>query len=434
MILTNENFDTLRVHAGYKPEEHQYASSVPIYQTAAFGLTNTAVADQIVQGKLPDRFDYSRDGNPTVRVLEQRIAALEGGIDAVAVGSGMSAISFTILNVAEGGGRIIAPTNIYGSSLDEFRNFFPKYGINFDLVDDVNDFETIRSLIKADTKAIYVESVANPSTEISDLAELAKIAHAAEIPLIVDNTFPTPYLLRPFEFGADIVVYSSTKGINGHGNALSGLVVDHGEFNWGNGKFPQFEADEFILGDEETGLTNSYLSKYGAGAFIRRIRSKFVRLLGSVLGPTEAYLVLLGLETISERLSKQVASATAIATYLSQHDRVATVFYSGIEVDNPLVTKYLPQGVGSILSFELTGDETNIAKLIDNVKIFSYLPNIGDAKSLIVNPGRTTHREVPQAIRTKHQLNNQTIRLSIGLEDVNDLIADLDQALTKAFE
>ncbi|MGO3548998.1 MAG: aminotransferase class I/II-fold pyridoxal phosphate-dependent enzyme, partial [Paucilactobacillus nenjiangensis] len=314
--MAKDSFDTLRVHAGYKPEEHQFASSVPIYQTAAFGLSNTDVANQIVAGKLPDRFDYSRDGNPTVHVLEQRIAALEGGIDAVAVGSGMSAISFTILNVAEGGGRVIAPTNIYGSSLDEFRNFFPKYGINFDLVDDVNDFATIKSLIQEDTKAIYVESVANPSTEISDLEELAKIAHAAKIPLIVDNTFPTPYLLRPFEHGADIDVYSSTKGINGHGNALSGLIVDHGNFDWGNGKFPQFEEDEFILGDEESGEKNSYLSKFGNAAFINRIRSKFVRLLGSVLGPTDAYFVLLGLETISERLNKQVASTVAIAKFL----------------------------------------------------------------------------------------------------------------------
>ena len=431
--MAKDSFDTLRVHAGYKPEEHQFASSVPIYQTAAFGLSNTDVANQIVAGKLPDRFDYSRDGNPTVHVLEQRIAALEGGIDAVAVGSGMSAISFTILNVAEGGGRVIAPTNIYGSSLDEFRNFFPKYGINFDLVDDVNDFAIIKSLIQEDTKAIYVESVANPSTEISDLEELAKIAHAAKIPLIVDNTFPTPYLLRPFEHGADIDVYSSTKGINGHGNALSGLIVDHGNFDWGNGKFPQFEEDEFILGDEESGEKNSYLSKFGNAAFINRIRSKFVRLLGSVLGPTDAYFVLLGLETISERLNKQVASTVAIAKFLESNEHVESLFYSGTEASNSLVAKYFPKGVGSILSFELKGDETNIAKLIDNVQIFSYLPNIGDAKSLIVNPGRTTHREVPQAIRSKHQLNNQTIRLSIGLEDVDDLINDLDTAITKAF-
>jgi len=432
--LTQDKFDTLRIHAGYKPEENQFASSVPIYQTAAFGLSNTEVANQIVAGQQPGRFDYSRDGNPTVHVYEQRIAALEGGIDAVAVGSGMSAISFAIFNVAEGGGRIIAPTNIYGSTLDEFRNFFPKYGINFDFVDEVNDFDRIKSLIQDDTKAIYVESVANPSTEIADIETLATIAHEAGIPLIVDNTFPTPYLLRPFEYGADIVVYSSTKGINGHGNTLSGLVVDHGQFDWSSGKFPQFTEEEFNLGDEEQGIHESFYSKFGAAAFIKRIRMKYVRLLGSVLGPIDAYFVMLGLETISERLTKQVASTTAIAKFLAANEHVERVYYSGIEADNPLVPKYFPKGVGSVLSFELKGNEKNIAKLIGNVKIFSYIPNIGDAKSLIVNPTRTTHREIPAEIRQKHAMNNQIIRLSIGLEDIDDLIGDLDQALAKAFE
>lgn len=432
--MTQDKFDTLRIHAGYKPEENQFASSVPIYQTAAFGLSNTEVANQIVAGQQPGRFDYSRDGNPTVHVYEQRIAALEGGIDAVAVGSGMSAISFAIFNVAEGGGRIIAPTNIYGSTLDEFRNFFPKYGINFDFVDEVNDFDRIKSLIQDDTKAIYVESVANPSTEIADIETLATIAHEAGIPLIVDNTFPTPYLLRPFEYGADIIVYSSTKGINGHGNTLSGLVVDHGQFDWSSGKFPQFTEEEFNLGDEEQGIHESFYSKFGAAAFIKRIRMKYVRLLGSVLGPIDAYFVMLGLETISERLTKQVASTTAIAKFLAANEHVERVYYSGIEADNPLVPKYFPKGVGSVLSFELKGNEKNIAKLIGNVKIFSYIPNIGDAKSLIVNPTRTTHREIPAEIRQKHAMNNQIIRLSIGLEDIDDLIGDLDQALAKAFE
>lgn len=433
-VLAKDKFDTLRIHAGYKPENHQFASSVPIYQTAAFGLSNTEVANEIVQGKHPDRFDYTRDGNPTSHVLEERIAAIEGGIEAVSVGSGMSAISFTIFNVAEGGGRIIAPTNIYGSSLDEFRNFFPKFGINFDFVDDVNDFDKIKSLIQDDTKAIYVESVANPSTEIADIETLAKIAHDAGIPLIVDNTFPTPYLLRPFEFGADIVVYSSTKGINGHGNTLSGLIVDHGKFNWASGKFPQFTEEEFTLGDEESDDHESFYSKFGAAAFIKRIRVKYVRLLGSVLSPIDSYFVLLGLETISERLDKEVASATKIAEFLRDNEHVERVYYSGIEKDNSLVAKYFSKGVGSILSFELKGNEKNIAKLIDNVHVFSYLPNIGDAKSLIVNPSRTTHREIPAGIRTKHALNNQVIRLSIGLEDIDDLIGDLRNGFEKAFD
>ncbi|KRM04511.1 cysteine synthase [Liquorilactobacillus ghanensis DSM 18630] len=433
-ILADCKFNTKRIHAGYRPEEHHYASSVPIYQTAAFGLTNTTVANQIVTGQLPGRFDYSRDGNPTVQVLEDRIADLEGGIGAAAVASGMSAISFTILNVADGGGRIIAPINIYGSTLDEFRNFFPTYGINFDLVDNINDLKQVEQLIKPDTKAIYVESVANPSTEIADLEVLAQIAHAAGIPLIVDNTFPTPYLLRPFEYGADIVIYSSTKGINGHGNTLSGLIVDHGKFDWTNGRFPQFTSEEFILGDEQRKVTASFSSKFGSAAFIKRIRMKYIRLLGSVLGPIDAYFVLLGLETIAERLDKQVASTEKIAQFLVKNPHVKQVFYSGLDPHDRLVKKYLPQGVGSILSFELAGNEENVAKLIDQTQIFSYLPNIGDAKSLIVNPARTTHREVPAEFRQRTGLNPQLIRLSIGLEDVDDLISDLNQALAGAFK
>ncbi|WP_395387017.1 O-acetylhomoserine aminocarboxypropyltransferase/cysteine synthase family protein [Pediococcus parvulus] len=431
--MTENKFDTLRIHAGYDPKDHRFASSVPIYQTAAFGLENTAMADKIVTGKLAGRYDYSRDGNPTVRVFEERIAALDGGIDAVAVGSGMAAISYTILNVAENGGRIIAPRNIYGSSLDEFRTFFPKFGINFDFVDDINDFQAVQSLIEKDTKAIYVESVANPSTEIADLEKLAEIAHAAKIPLIVDNTFPTPYLLIPFEHGADITVYSSTKGINGHGNVISGLVVDHGTFDWDSPKFPQFSETEFTLGDEDLHTQESFVSKFGKQAFIRRIRMKYLRLLGAVLEPVDAYLILLGLETISERLDREVASATKIAQFLTENEHVKKVFYSGIEKGNPLVKKYFPKGVGGILSFELKGNSKNVATLIDNVRVFSYLPNIGDSRSLIVNPTRTTHREVPAEIRESQGLNDQVLRLSIGLEDVDDLIGDLKQAIKVAF-
>lgn len=429
--MSDDKFDTLRIHAGYEPKDHQYASSVPIYQTAAFGLGNTNTAEKIASGEKKG-FSYSRVGNPTVRVLEERIAALEGGVDAVAVGSGMAAISYAILNVAEGGGRIIAPTNIYGASLDEFRTLMPKFNINFDLYDDVNDFDRIQELIKFDTKAIYVESVANPSTEIADIERLAEVAHSNGIPLIVDNTFPTPYLFRPFEFGADIVVYSSTKGINGHGNVISGMIVDRGQFDWGNGKFPQFTEKEFILGNEGKGISKSFADKFGSTAFIARARMKYLRLFGSVLGPIDAYLVLNGLEIISERLTKEVASATQIAEYLKTNDHVEKVYYSGIDSNNKLVGKYFPKGIGAILAFEFDGSEEQVFKLLNAVKVFTYLPNVGDVRSLIVNPGRITHREIPGEIKKKHNLTNQVIRLSIGLEDVDDLIADLDQAIKTA--
>lgn len=430
--MSNQKFDTERLHAGYDPADHQYASSVPIYESAAFGFGDAARANGILDGTVSG-YSYTRNGNPTTAVLEKRIAALEGGVDAVAVGSGMAAITYTILNVAEGGGRILAPTNIYGASLDEFRTLFPKFGIQFDFYDDVNDLDEVRKRLHPDTKAIYVESVANPSTEITDIEALAKIAHENGIPLIVDNTFPTPYLLQPFKFGADIDVYSSTKGINGHGNVISGLVVDHGQFDWANGKFPQFTEPEFTLGDEENGKQVSFVDKFGKGAFAARIQTKYVRLFGGLLGPFEAYLVLLGLETISERLEKEVANATAVAKFLATNPHVKRVYYSGIEPNNPLVPKYFPKGIGAILAFEVSGSEKEVANILDNVELFSYLPNVGDAKSLIVNPTRTTHREIPSAIRAKHALNNQVIRLSIGLEDAADLIADLDQAITKAF-
>jgi O-acetylhomoserine (thiol)-lyase len=431
--MSGDKFDTLRIHAGYEPSNHQYASSVPIYQTAAFGLGNTNTAEKIASGEKKG-FSYSRVGNPTVRVLEERIATLEGGVGAVAVGSGMAAISYAILNVAEGGGRIIAPTNIYGASLDEFRILMPKFNIEFDLYDNVNDLNKINALIQPDTKAIYVESVANPSTEIADIEKLAEIAHSNGIPLIVDNTFPTPYLFRPFEFGADIVVYSSTKGINGHGNVISGMLVDHGQFNWENGNFPQFTEKEFILGNVEQKITKSFVEKFGNKAFIARTRMKYLRLFGSVLSPFDAYLVLNGLETISERLTKEVSNASQIARYLKTNKCVKQVYYTGIDQNNKLVKKYFPRGIGAILAFEFAGDEDQVFKLLNAVKVFTYLPNVGDVRSLIVNPGRITHREIPGEIKEKHDLNNQVIRLSIGLEDVADLISDLDQAINIAIK
>lgn len=431
--MESEHFDTLRLHAGYEPADHLQSPIVPIYQTAAFGLGDTQTAAAIAAGTKSDAYTYSRVGNPTVRAFEKRLAVLDGGVDAVAVGSGMAAISYALLNVAEGGGRVLAPTNIYGASLDEFRTLLPKFGIEFDFFDDINDLAAIKSLIQADTKAIYIESVANPSTEVADIEALAQIAHAAGIPLIVDNTFPTPYLCRPFDFGADIDVYSSTKGINGHGNVVSGVIVDHGKFDWHNGKFPQMTESEFILGNEAKQQTASFYSKFGAKAFISRIRMKYLRLFGAVMSPFDAYLALLGVETISERLSKEVQSTKAIATYLTTNSHVEHVYYSGIEADNKLVKKYFPRGIGAILSFELAGTEQQVAAVLDHVHVFTYLPNVGDVRSLIVNPVKVTHREMPQAIRLKHKLNQKVLRLSIGLEDVNDLIADLDQAIAQAF-
>jgi O-acetylhomoserine (thiol)-lyase len=432
---SEKRFDTLKIHAGYDPKQHNYASQVPIYQTVAFGFGDSQRAERLVNFK-EKGFSYTRVGNPTTAVLEQRIADLDGASEAVAVGSGMAAVSYTLLNLAEGGGRIISASNIYGSSFDEFRTLFPKFGIHFDFIDDINDLAQVEAAIKEDTKAIFVESVTNPDTEVTNVEALAALAHKHGIPLVIDNTFPTPYLFNPIRYGADIVVYSSTKGISGHGEVVSGLIVDAGKFDYGNGKFKQFEEKEFVLGNEEEHVERSFVEAFGTKAFAARIRVKYLRLLGAVLSPFESYFVLLGIETLSERLAKQVASAVKIARYLEGNPHVKAVHYSGLP-DHPqheLVNRYFPRGVGAIFAFDIDGTEAQTKEILNSVKVFSYLPNVGDARSLIVNPARTTHREIPTTNRRKSGLTNTLIRLSIGLEDADDLISDLDQALSKAFD
>lgn len=434
--MAEEKFDTLRIHGGYDPAQHHHSATVPIYENVAFTLGSAKRGEEVAQGNVPDAYMYSRVGNPTVSVLEQRIAALDGGVDSVAVGSGMAAITYSILNVAEGGGRIIAPYDIYGAALDEFETLFPKYGIDFDLVDDINDFDEVKSVIKPDTKAIYAESVANPTTKISDVDGLAQVAHEAGIPLIIDNTFSTPYLFQPIKHGADIVVYSSTKGISGHGNVVSGLIVDGGHFDWAGGKFPQFEENEFILKSADHPKHYSFIDVYGKRAYIKRIRQKYLRLMGAVLAPSEAYLELVGLETITERLDKEVATSLKIANYLQTNPHVKAVYYTGLPDSDQydLAKASFPKGIGTVLSFELDGTAEQTATVVDSVKLFLYLPNVGDSRSLIVNPIKITHREVPVKRRAASHITDQLLRLSIGLEDSDDLIADLDQAISTAFK
>ena len=429
-----QGFATAAVHAGYEPLNHGDAAMPPIYASAAFNMENAVRGDLLAAGETSG-FSYSRVANPTVAVLEQRLAALEGGIGAVAVASGMAAVSFALLCAAEGGGRIISPTNLYGASVDAMESFFPQFGVHTDFVNDINDLDEVASKIRPDTRAIFAESVANPSTDILDIEPLAELAHRHGIALIIDNTVPTPYLFRPIEFGADIVVHSTTKGITGHGNAIGGVVIDAGRFDWTNGRFPQFTTPELVVSDERAGIEHSFASRFGREAFIRRVRIKYLRTFGAVASPFNAYLTLIGLETLPERVSRQVKSATAVAEYLRHAPHVVKVNYSGLgdSSQSDLVAKYYPHGVGQILSFALDGNEDNVRSVIDGVKLFSYVPNIGDARSLIVDPARITHREVPEEYRTRGGVNDQLIRLSIGLEDPNDLIADLDQAIRRAY-
>lgn len=428
------SFETKAIHAGYDRQANADAISVPIYASAAFDLENAQRGDALAGGAISG-FEYSRVANPTVDALERRIAALENGIGAVAVSSGMAAVSYALMCAGEGGGRIVAPVNLYGASVDALGDFLPQFGIHGDFVENINDLAAVEAAIGPDTKAIYTESVANPSTAVADIEGLAELAHRHGIPLIVDNTVPTPYLLRPIDFGADIVVHSTTKGITGHGNAIGGVIVDAGRFDWTNGRFPQFTRDDLVISDQKAGEWNSFASRFGNQAFIKRVRTKYLRTFGAVQSPFNAYLQLIGLETLAVRERQEVGSALAIAKHLQGLAHVTRVNYASLEGQSTydLARKYLPEGVGTILSFTVEGDADDVRRILDGTRVFSYVPNIGDSRSLIVDPTHVTHREVPQRYYDAAGVSDNLIRLSIGLENTDDLIADLDQAIQGAY-
>lgn len=426
----NCNFDTTRIHSGYQAGDHFDSATPVIYPSVAYWLESFERGNQISEGKIPG-FSYARVSNPTTGFLEKRLSAIDGAAEAVGVGSGMAAFTYTMLNLAEGGGKIIAPYDLYGGSFDSLRTLLPQFGITTTFVEDINDLQHIESLIDQDTKAIFTETVSNPNTYVADLPALSDLAHRHGIPLVVDNTLPTPYLIQPLKHGADIVFYSATKGLSGQGNAIGGLVTSGDQFNWANGKFPQFTTPEFILSEAAGGKPVSFWEAYGSLAFIKRVRMKYLRLMGAVLSPVNAYFQLMGIETISERVGKQSSSAKKIAAYLSTNPQVTRVNYQGLpgSPQADLIRRLLPKGVGGVLSFDLQGGREQVAKVINQVKLFKYLVNIGDSRSLIVDPISTTHRELTPEVRQLLGITGSTIRLSIGLEDPQDLIADLDQAI-----
>lgn len=428
------NFDTIKVRGGYDPKEHNHSVSVPIYATASFEVGEAERFERLASLS-EEGYIYSRLSNPTVSVLENRIANLDGGVAAVGVGSGMAAITYSLLAVAEGGGRILTTHQLYGGTIDALKKLYPKFGIEIDRIDNDSDIEEFRKAIKEDTKAIFIETISNPNAVLSDIEEIAKVAHENDIPLVVDNTFATPYLFNPIKYGADIVIYSATKALSGHGNVIAGVIVDSGKFNWANGKYPQFTEPHFTLKDLD-GNERSYIDAFKEGAFAGKVRLDYLTYFGAVLSPFDAYLILLGLETLSERVQKQINNTKKIIEYLETEEGVSWISYPTIETSSykSLADKYFPKGAGSTFTFGFNGRPEQINKLINSVKLFSYQANVGDARSLIINVAKTTHGELTEEQLKLAKISQETIRLSIGLEDADDLIDDLRQAFREALK
>lgn len=427
-------FDTLKVRAGYDSREHNYAVAVPIYQTASYDLGSVERTEKLF-GMTEAGYLYTRIGNPTVAVLEQRLAALDKGTGAVAVASGMAAVTYTLLNLAEGGGRILTTPRLYGGTFDALKSLYPRFGVQVDFVEDSDDPASFRRAVKPETKAILIESISNPNSTILDVEAIAGIAHEHGIPLVIDNTFGTPYLFDSFAHGADIIVYSATKAIGGHGTTLGGVIVENGRFNWANGKFPHLEEPQYLLRDQESGRERSILEVFPEAPFTARVRLSYLAYFGASLSPFDAFLLIQGTETLSERVSKQITNTLRIVDYLQQSGKVSWVSHPAAD-GNPyqaLAEKYFPRGAGSIFSFGFKGNEQQLASFLDAVELFSYHANVGDARSLIINSPKTTHGELNAEDQAAAGIAPETIRLSIGLEDAEDLIQDLEQAFAKAF-
>lgn len=418
-------FDTLQVHAGQHPDPTTGSRAVPIYQTSSFVFKDTDEAEGRFALTNPGNI-YSRLGNPTNDVFEQRIAALEGGTAAISLASGAAAVSYSILNIAGTGDEIVAASTLYGGSYNLLATTLPRYGITTTFVDpdDVQNFE---NAITDKTKAIFIESLGNPGINIIDFEALALIAKKYGLPLLVDSTFATPYLFRPFEHGANIVIHSATKFIGGHGSSIGGVIVEGGNFDWTGGRFPGFtEPDNTYHGIKFADL--------GGAAFVTKIRTQLLRDTGATLAPLNAWLFIQSLESLSLRVQKHVSNTELIVAFLANHPSVSEISYPGLKTSKyyPLARKYFPKGCGSIFTFTVKGTEKTARKFIDSLEIFSQLANVADAKSLVIHPSSTTHSQMTETEKRAAGITPETIRLSIGVEDAEDLIYDLNQALAKA--
>lgn len=420
-------FDTLQVHAGQKADPTTGSMSVPIYQTSSYEFRDSEHAANLFSLKESGNI-YTRIMNPTSDVFEQRIAALEGGVAGLATASGSAAITYSILNIAGVGDEIVAAGTLYGGTFNLFSVTLPKLGIKTHFVDP-DDPENFRKAINSKTKAVYIESIGNPGINLIDIEAVAKIAHDNGIPLIVDNTFGTPYLIKPIEFGADIVVHSATKFIGGHGSSIGGVIVDSGRFNWAeSGRFPGLtEPDESYHGLK-------YYEALGPVAYITKARVQLLRDTGASLSPFNSFLFIQGLETLSLRVERHVANTKKVTEFLQSHPLVSWVNYPSLEGNKyyDLAQKYLPKGAGSIFTFGIKGGVEAGKKFIDSLEIFTLLANVADVKSLVIHPASTTHAQLSEAELKEAGVTPDMIRVSVGIEDAEDLIYDLDQALNKA--
>ena len=421
-------FDTKKIKAGYSPTDNNQAISPPIYQTAAYDFKSTEHAQNLFTYKEAG-FLYTRVGNPTVNYFAERVKALDGAKNAVAVGSGMAAISYTLLNLASKGGTILASPYLYGGTIDAFDRLFPELGVKIKLTDAVLDPERLEGEIDDDVKAIYVESLSNPNAYLLDIDAIAEAAHRHGVPVVVDNTLATPYLYRPLEHGADIVVYSATKALTGHGNIIAGLILDNGDMSlYTKERYPQFYEPVVMLKGK------SPADIFPDNFFIFRATLVYLNLLGAALSPQDAYLGIIGLETLSERVAKQSKNAARIAEYLENSPAVEWVRHPSLKSYKfrTLAERHLTNGGGGVLSFGIKGTPEQEEKFLNSIKLFHYHVNLGDARSLIVDSPNTTHSELDEAEFKLADIPANLIRISAGLEDADDLIEDLEQAFKAA--
>ncbi len=421
-------FDTIALHGGQAPDPTTGSRAAPIYQTTSYVFKDTDHAARLFALSEPGNI-YTRLMNPTTGVLEERVAMLEGGIGALAVSSGQSAETVAILNLAKAGDEIVSSSSLYGGTYTLFRYTLGRLGIEAKFVDG-SDPANFAKAITPKTKCLYTETIGNPRLDIPDIEGIAKVAHDAGIPLIIDNTFATPYLCRPIEHGADIVIHSITKWMGGHGTSIGGIVVDSGKFDWTNGKFPDFTQPD----PSYHGMVFS--EACGCAAYITRARVSFLRDLGPAISPFNSFLIMQGIETLSLRMDRHCSNALKVAEYLDKHPSVSWVTYPGLpsHPNHDRAKKYLPKGAGGMLGFGIKGGKQAGIKFINSVELLSHLANVGDAKSLVIHPASTTHQQLTPEEQLASGVTEDFIRVSVGIEDVDDIIADIEQALAKSQE